>query len=237
MLGRELRAIRSLLFPDVCLICGEYVDSAVEGICIRCRYEIPLTHYWRNEQNPVKEHFDGLVPLVQGSSFIFYSGKGVWRDMVHRFKYGNVWRIAYVMGRWYGGELRALGLYNDVDVVVPVPLHICKLMKRGYNQSTYLAEGIARELGVKVDSRSVRRVRNNPSQAQSPHDKRWENVEGIFSVRRKESLRGKHILVVDDVLTTGATITTLIEAILTAVPDCRISVATLAVTRQITAIR
>lgn len=218
------------------MICGEHIDNAMHGVCIRCRYHIPLTNYWLNEQNPVKEHFDGLVPVVQGSAFIFYSGEGLWRDMVHRFKYYGEWRIAESMGRWYGGELRNSGLYADVDVVVPVPLHFCKTFKRGYNQSAYLAEGIARELGVEVDRHSVRRKRNNPSQAQRHHSQRWENVENIFTVHRKQHLSGKHILVVDDVLTTGATITSCIEAILRAVPDARISVATLAVTRRITPI-
>ena len=138
------------------------------------------------------------------------------------------------MGRWYGAELKASGLYNDVDVIVPVPLHPFKLLKRGYNQSTYLAEGIAKSMGIDVDTRAARRIRNNPSQARRGARDRWDNVDELFRIIRPERLRGKHILVVDDVLTSGATLTTFLKEIMRAVPDCRISVATLAVTKHIT---
>ena len=181
----------------------------------------------------MKEHFAGLVPLVQGSSFIFYSGESLWRDMVHRFKYGGEWVIAESMGRWYGAELRDSGLYNDIDAVVPVPLHPLKTLRRGYNQSRYLAEGIAHELGAKVVADAVVRRRNNPSQARRRGSERWDNVEALFELRKADKLRGKHLLLVDDVLTSGATLTACAEAILKVQPDCRISIATLAVTQRI----
>lgn len=236
MLYSAYRAIRSLVFPSSCIVCGKHVDDAMHGICMQCRLDIPLTNYLHRENNPVKERFDGVVPIEQGSSFMFYAGNSIWRTMVHRFKYGGAWKTAYTMGRWYGAELKASGLYDDVDVVVPVPLHPIKLLKRGYNQSTYLAEGIARSMAVAVDRRSICRRRNNPSQARRGARDRWENVDNLFKVRHPERLRGKHILVVDDVLTSGATLTVLMRAIKAAVPDCRISVATLAVTKYITTI-
>lgn len=198
-----------------------------------CRYNIPTTNYWVEEENPVKEHFDGLVPIHQASSFIFYSTHSPWREAIHKFKYRHAWRIAYNMARWYGSELKASGLYDDIDMVIPIPLHYKKILRRGYNQSTYIAEGIARELGVEYNSHLLRRTRNNPPQARNRATERWENVEDIFAVRNVAKLRGKHILLVDDVLTTGATITSCIGSILKAVPDCRVSVATLAVARKI----
>lgn len=138
-----------------------------------------------------------------------------------------------MLGRHYGAELKEGGLYDDIDAVVPVPLHYRKLMKRGYNQSTYIARGIARELNTRVDTRLLRRKRNNPSQAQTIHTERWDNVNDLFEVRRQaEYLRGKHILLVDDVFTTGATVISCIEALHRAMPDCRISVAALAVSRR-----
>lgn len=233
MLGRALRAVRSLLFPSSCMICGEHIGGQMRGICIRCRYEIPLTGYCHLAENPVKEHFAGLVPLVQGSAFLFYSGQSLWRDMVHRFKYGGEWAIAESMGRWYGAELRASALYDDVDVVIPVPLHPLKTVRRGYNQTRYLAEGIAHELGVEVCNGAVVRKRNNPPQALRRGSERWDNVESLFALRRVDLLRGRHVLLVDDVLTSGATLYACAEAILRELPDCRISVATLAVTQRI----
>ena len=215
-------------------MCGEHVNDAMHGICIKCRYNIPLTNYWLKEENPVKEKFAGLVPIEQGSSFIFYAGDSLWRTMIHRFKYSGEWQIAYNMGRWYGAELKASGLYDDVDLVIPIPLHYIKILKRGYNQSTYLAEGIAKSLGAKVDTRATRRIRNNPSQARRGARDRWENVDKLFHIVHPERLRGKHILVVDDVLTSGATLTTFLKEVTQTIPDCRISIATLAVTKNIT---
>lgn len=234
MLYSAYRTLRSLLFPQECIVCGEHVDDAMHNICMQCRLNTPLTYYWLKEQNPVKEKFDGVVPIVHGSSFIFYAKGSIWQDMVHRFKYGDMWRTSIIMGRWYGAELKASGLYDDIDVIVPVPLHPIKLLKRGYNQSTYLAEGIAQTLGVTVDTRSVRRIRNNPSQARRGARDRWDNVDNIFTVTNSERLCGKHILVVDDVLTSGATLTTLLTTLSNAIPNCRISIATLAVTTHIT---
>jgi ComF family protein len=129
--------------------------------------------------------------------------------------------------------LKSSGLYDDVDIVVPIPLHYKKLLKRSYNQSTYIAEGIARELGIDYNSHLLYRRRNNPPQARNKASQRWQNVEELFAVRNAKRLQGKHILIVDDVLTTGATICSCVEAILRVAPDCRVSVATLAVTRSI----
>lgn len=237
MLIDAYRAIRSLLFTESCMICGEHVDVSMHSICPKCRYDIPTTNFLSTAENPVKERISTFVPIVHGSSFIFYSGNSIWRTMIHKFKYGGKWQIAYNMGRWYGAELKTSGLYDDIDVVIPIPLHPLKTIKRGYNQSTYLAEGIAKELGVSIDTRSTRRVRNNPAQARNHRQERWTNAEDLFKVKHPQKLNGKHILVVDDVLTTGATLISFIRALQSAMPECRISVATLAVTQHITKIR
>ena len=178
------------------------------------------------------ERFWGLLPVQHASALFWYVEGSPWREAVHRFKYSGRWLSAYRFGRWYGALMRESGLYADVDVVVPVPLHWARRMWRGYNQSEYIARGIARELGVEVDTRSVKRHRYNQSQTRQHPIRRWENVEGIFRVSRTERLRGKHILLVDDVFTTGATIFSLGETILRALPDVRLSVAVLATTRR-----
>jgi ComF family protein len=144
-----------------------------------------------------------------------------------------MWQIAYNLGVWYGAELKASTLYDDVDIIIPLPLHPIKSIMRGYNQSRYLAEGIAKMLGATVDSSAIRRTRNNPSQARLKRGERWESVDNLFRVTKPERLRGKHILIVDDVLTTGATLYNCMLAIHTALPDARISFATLAVTQRI----
>lgn len=233
MLYDAYEALRSLLFPSECMACGCSVTREMSGLCPKCRYEIPLTYYWRDEDNILRKRLNGVTPIVHASAFLFYRDGGVWRKLIHRFKYSGEWQLAYNMGLYYGAELKASGLYDDVDVVVPVPLHAFKTMRRGYNQSTYLAEGIAKSLGVEVDRGSLRRSRNNPTQTRQTTADRWKNVDGLFRVRRPNRLKNKHILLVDDVLTTGATILACAAAIYAVLPEVRVSVAALAAARRV----
>lgn len=196
--------------------------------CNHCRATAPMTDYPSEADNPVFRKFWGIVPVVRATALIFYVKGSGWQRAIHDFKYRSAWRVAQECGEWLGCELVRSGLYGDVDVVVPVPLHRRKLLRRGYNQSEHLAVGVARTMGAELSVGNVVRTRHNPSQALRPFHERWNNVEGIFSVRDAERLRGKHILLVDDVFTTGATISSCAEAILAVLPDARISVTTFA---------
>ena len=223
--------IWSLFFPRVCASCGRRLGDGDELLCNYCRWAIPLTGFWMERENPVRAKFDGLFPLENASAFYFFVHQSNFRELIHDFKYHGNWRAAREMGRWYGAELAASELYADVDLIIPVPLHVRKRIQRGYNQSEYIAEGISLAMGIPVDRGSVRRAVHNRSQALRRKSERWENVEGIFAVRNPVALRGRHLLIVDDVLTTGATISSLCETIARAVPDCRLSIATLAVSK------
>ena len=232
MLSDAWRDLRRIALPEVCPICGGRLPRGEAVVCSLCEATAPLTYLWQSEENPLREHFAGLMPVERAAAFLWYVEGSAWRDAVHRFKYGNMWRTAYDLGRWYGACLRESGLFADVDCVVPVPLHWRRRLSRGYNQSEYLADGIARELGVEVVRRGVVRYRYNDSQTSHQRDDRWTNVEGIFRVRDAAALSGKHILLVDDVLTTGATIISLGEEILNSVEGARLSVAVLATPRH-----
>ncbi len=223
--------ILSLFYPPLCAACGAALGQGERVMCTACRMDVPLTRFEGTEDNPVARKFWGLIPVVQASSLFFYAGDSPYLPLVLDFKYRGSWRLAVDMGGWLGEALAESGMYGDVDLIVPVPLHPLKKLRRGYNQSEYLARGAARRMGITVDARCVARTVNNPSQTRKDKEQRWENAEGIFRVRKPERLKGKHILLMDDVLTTGATIVSLGEAILRAVPDCTISVATLAVSQ------
>ena len=225
-------ALSGVLFPPTCPVCGAALESSEQLLCPHCMLLAPLTGFWRETINPVTERFESEVRIEQGSALLFFVEGGGWQRLIHGFKYHNRRLWARRLGRWYGKLLRESGLYDDVDCVVPMPLHPLKLLWRGYNQAEYLADGIAEELGVKVDRHSVIRSRFTSSQARKPHRERAANVEGAFAVRHAERLHGKHLLLVDDVLTTGSTLVACIEAIAEAVPDARISVAALAATRH-----
>lgn len=224
-----LKDIFYLIFPPQCAICRTALNHAVKDICLTCRLELPLTYFWKKSDNPVSLKFWGHMPIETGSAYFYYMNSGKWRSIIHNFKYRKGWYYAQMLGEWYGAELRESGHYNDIDLIIPIPLHPIKKMKRGYNQSDWIAKGIAKELGVKVDLHSISRSSNNISQTQLSRSDRWSNVQGIFKVNRPEVIAGKHLLLVDDILTTGATIISCGESIARRVPSCRLSVAVLGV--------
>ena len=227
-----LKDISRLFFPRVCAACGCVLPETGGLICNACRWKMPLTGFCERAQNPVKEKLHPLLPVVNACSFFFFVNGSDFRSLIHTFKYRGGWRIAEQMGRWFGEEMAGSGLYGDIDLIVPVPLHIRKRLRRGYNQSEYIANGISKAISVPVSAGSVVRDRYSQSQTERKKSERWDNVHGIFSVPDPEKLRGKHILLVDDVLTTGATLVSCGEAILNAVEDCRLSIATLAVSKN-----
>lgn len=224
--------IWELFFPKTCAACGCRIGDGADFLCNYCRWAIPLTDFWHKPDNPICAKFDGHVPIENASAFYYFVHGSGFRDLIHRFKYHGGWRIAEKMGEWYGSELASSKLYADIDLIIPVPLHIRKRIIRGYNQSEYIACGMSRAMGVPIDCQSIKRSVHNRSQTRHRRKERWNNVEGIFSVRRPSQLEGRHILIVDDVMTTGATLISLCNSILQAAPDCRISIATLAVSKS-----
>ena len=224
--------ITSLVAPRICPICHKELSQGEIAVCSLCEITAPLTNLWEERDNTMTQRFWGIIPVECAAAMFWYIDGSPWRGAVHHFKYGGAWLSAYNLGRWFGILLRQSGNFDDIDIVVPVPLHWARRMWRGYNQSEYIARGIAKELGAKVKTHSVRRHHYNRSQTSQNKSERWNNVEGIFKISNAKPLIGKHILLVDDVFTTGATITSLGETILKAIPDCRLSIATLATTHQ-----
>ena len=224
-----LHSLLRLLFRERCAVCDAELSACERTICTLCRATAPLTGYWTQADNPIWRRCRELLPVHRASGFLFFRQGSGWQRLIHGFKYRGAWRTARTLGEWYGRELKASGLYNDVDAVIPLPLHPLKRLRRGYNQSEYIAEGIAAQLGIPVDRTSVYRRRNTAEQALRSRRERAGNVEGAFAVRHPDRLAGRHVLLTDDVMTTGSTLLACVEAILAAAPDCRISIAALAV--------
>ena len=228
------RWLADQLFPSVCPVCGNALGKGERTICLSCRWDMPLTGFWTAEENPAAAMLRKQFPnLKHASALLYFRHESGYRTMIHALKYGGRRDIAVALGAMFGRELRESSLYDDVDVLVPVPLHWSKRMRRGYNQAEEICVGLGRSLGIPCDFRLLKRVRRTRTQARHRDaDARRKNVAGAFRLRRPERLRGKHILLVDDVLTTGATVSACAEAIAAALPDTRISVVTLAVVRK-----
>lgn len=221
--------VASLILPRTCLACGTPLQENESGVCLVCRCNAPLTGFAQQSENSIKWLFENTLPIEHAAAMFWFERDSEWRRIIHSFKYHGRWYFAQKMGEWFGEELRKSGNFADVDVIVPVPLHFRRRLMRGYNQSEQLALGIGRKLGVRCDFDAVRRRLYNDSQTSKTRTERWDNVDAIFDVRSAKRLRGRHILLVDDVLTTGATINSCASAIVRVCEgDVRISVASLA---------
>lgn len=221
--------VASLILPRTCLACGTPLQENESGVCLVCRCNAPLTGFAQQSENSIKWLFENTLPIEHAAAMFWFERDSEWRRIIHSFKYHGRWYFAQKMGEWFGEELRKSGNFADVDVIVPVPLHFRRRLMRGYNQSEQLALGIGRKLGVRCDFDAVRRRLYNDSQTSKTRTERWDNVDAIFDVRSAKRLRGRHILLVDDVLTTGATINSCASAIVRACEgEVRISVASLA---------
>ena len=226
--------VASLFMPRTCLACGRVLLENEGCICLACRYNMPLTNFSKHRKNPVKLLFENTLSVEMATSMFWFVGGTEWQRIIHNFKYYGRWYFAQKMGEWLGEELLSSGNFDNVDLIIPIPLHYRRRLRRGYNQSEQLALGIGRKMGIKCEFRSVHRHLYNDSQTSKHRFERWDNVEDIFEVRNAEKLRGHHILLVDDVLTTGATMISCASTILKACEgDVRISIATLSVSRQI----
>ncbi len=217
-----------ILFPRLCAGCNNVLTAGEKFICTDCLYNLPYTGYWKEENNPVAKLFWGRVYLHNASSYMHFHKGGRLQNILHNMKYQNQKEIGFLLGEMLGKEL--LGTtYNSVDAIVPVPLHKSKLKKRGYNQSEYIAKGLSGILNKPVETEAVRRIISGESQTKKSRYERWENVMNIFDVEKPLSIEGKHILLVDDVLTTGATIEACAASVLK-VPSVKVSAVTLAYT-------
>ncbi len=196
----------SLVYPQVCQACGNSLFRNEEVICTFCRYHLPKTHYHKQRDNPLARVFWGRVNLENVSACYFFKKGSKVQHLMHRFKYNGMDEIGVYLGKLYGSELREEESFRGIDMVMPVPLHPKKLRKRGYNQSEKFAEGLAISMEIVLETSVLIRTFSSETQTRKSRFSRWENVKEIFIVTDSEKIAGKHILLVDDVITTGATI-------------------------------
>ena len=217
----------TLFFPSECLVCKTSFSHSEKCICTSCHIDLPRTHYHLQPNNPTEQLFWGRIPLERASAYFFYRKGSNYRHLLYQLKYGGKKNVGFDMGRHMAAELLASEFFKGIDVMLPVPLHKKRQKERGYNQSEWIARGIASLTGIPIECKAIVRSVYTETQTHQQLYERWENVEGIFEVHEPEKLIGKHVLLIDDVLTTGSTIAACALP-LTNIEGVRISILTLA---------
>lgn len=224
------RGLRSLLYPTLCLNCRRPVtDEQVPQLCISCETTLTLTRYWELPENPITDIFKGRLSLKSGNALYFFNTGTTCQALIHALKYHHRPEIGVQMGAVLGQKLKGNAALADLYGIVPVPIHPARRHTRGYNQAEMIADGLAKELGVPSFHHALKRTSFTGSQTKKNRYERVQNVSEVFAVN-KGDFKGKHLLLVDDVITTGATLDFCGNALIAAYPGCRISVAALAIT-------
>lgn len=217
----------ALLYPQVCIGCGDTLLHSERMICFKCSLELPYTHFESVNENPVERLFWFKTKIEQATSGFFFTKKSRIQKMIHAFKYHGNEEAAVFMGELLGDILQKSNRFKEIDFIIPVPLHPAKFKKRGFNQAERIAVGIALKMNVSVLTGVLIRVEHNETQTKKTLFNRWTNVKTIFKVFDSSLLKGKHVLLVDDVITSGSTIESCANQILK-VPNTKVSLASLA---------
>jgi ComF family protein len=217
----------SLIFPELCASCGNNLYKNEDIICTWCVYHLPKTNFHLYNDNPIAKIFWGRINIHSAAAFYGFNKGGRVQHLVHQLKYKGRKEIGHALGKLYGSDLKKAENFCSVQTVIPVPLHPKKIKKRGYNQSEAFASGIAESMAAEPDFKTLYRAKESETQTKKTRFSRWENVETIFQLRDQRAHTGKHILLVDDVVTTGATLEACAQTLLQ-IPDVKISVATIA---------
>lgn len=220
----------NLFFPNICVGCKNVLVEQEKVICIHCLHELPLTNLHVNDSKVISKIFYGTVVLQHATALFYYPKKGVVRQLIHHLKYKNQKHISGYLGKWLGIELKDSGNYNDIDVVIPVPLHKKRMRQRGYNQVEGFAKELALSLNAEYNDSTLFRNKNTSTQTVKNRLTRWNNVQTIFEITDVNTLKGKHILLVDDVITTGATIKSCVTE-LNKINNVKLSLAVMAYTQ------
>lgn len=216
-----------LFFPKICIICGNKLVTQEKFLCLDCYHDIPRTNFQTDPDNKAAQLLWGRVRAENVFSFYYFRKGSKYQKLVHYIKYKGLRELGYEAGKWMGGAMSANASLTGFDIVVPVPLHPRKEKQRGYNQSEWIARGISDFLGKPIVTDNLIRMVYSSTQTRKHRFERWKNVENIFTVKNTQPFAGKHLLLVDDVLTTGSTLESC-SAGLMKIPGVKISVATLA---------
>lgn len=223
-----LKPILNLFFPEVCYACSHILSDNEKHICTSCRHDLPVTNYHFNHSDVVKNIFYGRLQLEFATALFQFQKKGIVQHLLHNLKYKGHETISDVLGNWLGHELKGVTGYNSIDIVIPVPLHKNKLKQRGYNQVTKFGLQIAKALNAEYLDDVLVKISATKTQVFKSRISRLDTTKTLFTVKNEHLIKNKHVLLVDDIITTGATIEAC-AIVLNQATTLKISVATMAI--------
>ena len=224
-----LYSLEHVFFPHICAGCGSDILDPSQLICLHCMDRLPQTRFHMHANNPVEKIFWGRLPLASVSSHYYFSKDSLLQHLMHDFKYNGKKELGEFFGRQMGNAFLQSNRFRFIDALVPLPLFARRERKRGYNQATVLCEGIAETMNLPLLKKVIQRNTHTETQTHKGRLERWKNIEGKFTLMDDAAIRNRHILLVDDVITTGATLEACGMELLRA-DGVKLSIATLAYT-------
>ncbi|NOR27469.1 MAG: ComF family protein [Lutibacter sp.] len=225
-----LKDIFNIFFPEVCLCCHEHLTSNELTVCLICRHDLPLTNFSTEKDNLVEKSFYGRIPIENATALFYFLKKGKVQQLIHELKYNKQQQVGTFTGNWLGTEIAESNRFKNIDYIIPVPLHKKKLKTRGYNQVTTFGESLAQKLTTEYNTDFLIKVSSTKTQTKKIRLDRWKNVQELFIVQNKSALENKHILIIDDIITTGATLEACCNAF-SNIKGLKISIACMAYTK------
>ncbi len=218
----------NLFYPQVCEACGNALVKNERFLCTKCIVELPYTHYHKIEDNPIEQLFWGRVIVENATALFRFQKKSKYQKLIHKLKYQGRKEIGFELGKYMGAEINLSKRFNNIDFIVPVPLHKKRYKERGYNQSEWIAKGISEITKIPISTDNFIRSVATETQTKKSKFERWKNVQSIFQIENKVEFESKHLLIIDDVVTTGATLESCADKLLE-IDGVKISIAVIAV--------